>query len=87
MFKEIREFHAFRVEDHQPLRGHQIAEAIDAGELVYIRWPDGQNVSLLDKAVRGCPQVMHSPRAGRTVEIQWQDALAKWLGSTPVAGT
>ena len=59
-----RKFHVCRVEDLKPLRGEELAEALDAGELVYVRWPERQHVIMVDVGVRGYPQDAHGSYTG-----------------------
>jgi hypothetical protein len=64
MCLETRKFYVVRVNDLKPLRGHEIAEAYDAGELVYICRADRKDVPLVDMGVGGRPQLIHSSCTG-----------------------
>lgn len=62
MCMKTRKFHVVRVDDLKPLVGQEIADALRAGELLYVTRPERKDVILVDMAVCGYPQDVNNPQ-------------------------
>lgn len=78
------QFYAVRVEDLKPLRWQKLGEADHADELVYVVFPDTQNIIVAD--VRQCAQLQQDPRAERkSAQCVGVETLGRYNGVAQLA--
>lgn len=57
MCLKLREFDVIRVDDLKPLWGQELAESLDAGDLVYVRERGSHDVLIVGEGIAVHPQL------------------------------